>query len=261
MANTEIELSVEGGVATLTLTRPDAGNAINRSFVSLLRAHAESLHRRDDVRLVVLRSTGRNFCVGGDLKYFAGLADIEPEILSLATDFHAGIYALRELDAPVLAGVQGTAAGGGLALACACDLVLAAESARFTMAYTGAGLSPDGGSSWFLPRIVGWRIATELLLTNRVLSAAEAAAAGLVTSVVPDNALGDEVDAAAGRLGAGPTRAFGSVKRLLRASATASLQEQLDAEGREVAANAAGRDGREGVSAFLARRAPAFESA
>jgi 2-(1,2-epoxy-1,2-dihydrophenyl)acetyl-CoA isomerase len=261
MANTEIELSVDAGVATLTLTRPDAGNAINRSFVSLLRAHAESLHRRGDVRVVVLRSTGRNFCVGGDLWYFSGLVDIEPEILSLATDFHAAIYALRELDAPVLAGVQGTAAGGGLALACACDLVLAAQSARFTMAYTGAGLSPDGGSSWFLPRIVGWRIATELILTNRVLSAAEAAAAGLVTSVVSDDALGDEVDAAAARLGAGPTRAFGSVKRLLRASATASLQEQLDAEGREVAANAAGRDGREGVSAFLARRAPAFESA
>ena len=261
MGNTEIELSVEGGVATLTLTRPDAGNAINRSFVSLLRAHAESLHRHGDVRVVVLRSTGRNFCVGGDLKYFSGLADIEPEILSLATDFHAGIYALRELDAPVLAGVQGTAAGGGLALACACDLVLAAESARFTMAYTGAGLSPDGGSSWFLPRIVGWRIATELILTNRMLSAAEAAVAGLVTRVVSDDALGYEVDTTAARLCTGPTRAFGSVKRLLRASATASLQEQLDAEAREVAANAARRDGREGVSAFLARRAPAFENA
>ena len=259
MGNTEIELSVEAGVATLTLTRPDAGNAINRSFVSLLRAHAESLHHRADVRVVVLRSTGRNFCVGGDLRYFSGLADIEPEILSLATDFHAGIYALRELDAPVLAGVQGAAAGGGLALACACDLVLAAESASFTMAYTGAGLSPDGGSSWFLPRIVGWRIATELILTNRVLSAAEAQAAGLVTSVVSDDALGEELDATAARLGAGATRAFGSVKRLLRASATASLQEQLAAEGREVAANAAARDGREGVSAFLARRTPVFD--
>lgn len=261
MANDEIQLSVEDGVATLTLTRPDAGNPINRSFVSQLRDHSESLHRRDDVRVVVLRSTGRNFCVGGDLMYFSGLADIEPEILALATDFHAGIYALRELDAPVLAGVQGTAAGGGLSLVCACDLVLAAESARFTMAYTGAGLSPDGGSSWFLPRIVGWRLATDLLLTNRVLSAAEAAAAGLVTRVVSDDSLGTQVDATAERLGSGPTRAFGSVKRLLRTSATASLREQLDAEGREVAANAAGRDGREGVRAFLARRAPVFENA
>jgi 2-(1,2-epoxy-1,2-dihydrophenyl)acetyl-CoA isomerase len=261
MATEEIELSVEGRVATLTLTRPDAGNAINRSFVSHLHAHAEGLHDPKAVRVVVLRSTGRSFCVGGDLQYFSGIDDIEPEILGLATDFHAGIYALRELDAPLVAGVQGAAAGGGLALACACDVVLAAESARFTMAYTGAGLSPDGGSSWFLPRIVGWRLATELILTNRVLSATEAAAVGLVTTVVPDQALEAEVDATAARLGAGPTRAFASVKRLLRASATASLQEQLEAEGREVAANAARRDGREGVSAFLARRAPVFESA
>jgi 2-(1,2-epoxy-1,2-dihydrophenyl)acetyl-CoA isomerase len=260
MPSDVIELSVDGGVATLTLTRPDAGNAIDWSFVSQLRAHAESLHGREDVRVVVLRSTGRNFCVGGDLQHFSGLDQIEPEMLALATEFHAGIHALRELDAPLVAGVQGAAAGGGLALACACDIVLAAESSRFTMAYTGAGLSPDGGSSWFLPRIVGWRRATELILTNRVLSAGDAAAAGLVTTVVADHALGAELDAAAARLAAGPTRAFGSVKRLLRASATASLQEQLDAEGREVAANAAGPEGREGVSAFLARRAPVFEN-
>jgi 2-(1,2-epoxy-1,2-dihydrophenyl)acetyl-CoA isomerase len=261
MATEQIKLSVEDGVATLMLTRPDAGNAINRSFVSQLRAHAESLQDREEVRVVVMRSTGRNFCVGGDLQYFSGIDDIEPELLALAADFHAGIYALRDLDAPLVAGVQGAAAGGGLALACACDIVLAAESARFTMAYTAAGLSPDGGSSWFLPRIVGWRLATELILTNRVLSAAEAATAGLVTTVVGDDALASEVGAVAARLASGPTRAFGSVKRLLRASATASLPEQLAAEGREIAANAARQDGREGVSAFLARRPPVFASA
>jgi 2-(1,2-epoxy-1,2-dihydrophenyl)acetyl-CoA isomerase len=261
MATQLIELSVEHGVATLTLTRPDAGNAINRAFVSQLLAHAESLRDRADVRVVVVCGTGRNFCVGGDLQYFSGLDDLEPEILGLANDFHAGITALRDLDAPLVAGVQGAAAGGGLALACACDIVLAAESARFTMAYTGAGLSPDGGSSWFLPRIVGWRLATELTLTNRVLSAAEAAAAGIVTTVVADGALDSEVAAMAARLAAGPTNAFGSVKRLLRASATASLQQQLDAEAQEIARNAAAADGREGVAAFLARRTPEFETA
>jgi 2-(1,2-epoxy-1,2-dihydrophenyl)acetyl-CoA isomerase len=156
---------------------------------------------------------------------------------------------------------RGQPAGGGLALACACDIVLAAESARFTMAYTGAGLSPDGGSSWFLPRIVGWRLAAELILTNRVLSAAEAADAHLITAVVGDEALASEVSATAARLAAGPTRAFGSVKRLLRASANASLQEQLDAEAQEIAHNAAAADGREGVAAFLARRTPEFETA
>jgi 2-(1,2-epoxy-1,2-dihydrophenyl)acetyl-CoA isomerase len=256
-----IELSVDAGIATLTLTRPDVGNAINRPLVSQLRAHAEYLRDRADVRVVVMRGTGRNFCVGGDLQYFAGIDDIEPEILALATDFHAGIDALRELDAPLVAGVQGAAAGGGLALACACDIVLAANTARFTMAYTAAGLSPDGGSSWFLPRAVGWRLATELILTNRVLSAAEAAAAGLVTTVVEDEALESEVEAMAARLAAGPAHALASAKRLLRSSSTASLQEQLDAEAREIAVNAAHADGREGVSAFLARRDPAFESA
>jgi 2-(1,2-epoxy-1,2-dihydrophenyl)acetyl-CoA isomerase len=261
MATQVIELSVEDGVATLMLTRPDAGNAIDRAFVSALLEHAESLRDREDVRVVVLCGTGRNFCVGGDLQYFSSLDDVEPEILALATDFHAGIHALRELDAPLVAGVQGAAAGGGLALACACDIVLAAESARFTMAYTGAGLSPDGGSSWFLPRIVGWRLAAELILTNRVLSAAEAATAGIVTTVVADGALDSEVAATSARLAAGPTRAFGSVKRLLRASATASLQQQLDAEAQEIARNAAAADGREGVAAFLARRRPEFQTA
>jgi 2-(1,2-epoxy-1,2-dihydrophenyl)acetyl-CoA isomerase len=261
MPTADIELTIDGAVATVTLSRPVAGNAIDRPFVAQLRAHAESLHDRADVRVVVLRSEGRNFCVGGDLQYFAGIDDIESEMLGLATDFHAGIDALRALDAPVVAGVQGAAAGGGLALACACDIVLAAESARFTMAYTAAGLSVDGGSSWFLPRLVGWRIATELILTNRVLSAAEAAAAGIVTTVVADEALPSELEVMAARLATGPTRAFGSVKRLLQSSATASLQEQLDAEAREIAANAARVDGREGVSAFLARRAPVFGNA
>jgi 2-(1,2-epoxy-1,2-dihydrophenyl)acetyl-CoA isomerase len=260
MGTDAIELGIDDGVATLTLSRPDTGNAINRQFVSALRAHAEGLTDRADVRVVIIRSTGRNFCVGGDLAYFAGITRIEPEMRELATDFHAGIHALRALDAPLVAGIQGAAAGGGVAIACACDIVLAARSARFTMAYTAAGLSVDGGASWFLPRLVGWRRATELILSNRVLSAAEAAEAGLITEVVADDALSVELQAMAVRLAAGPARAFGSVKRLLQASSTASLLEQLDAEACEIAANAASADGREGVSAFLARRAPEFRS-
>jgi 2-(1,2-epoxy-1,2-dihydrophenyl)acetyl-CoA isomerase len=137
-------------------------------------------------------------------------------------------------------------------------LVLAAESARFTMAYTGAGLSPDGGASWFLPRVVGLRFATEMLLTNRLLSAAEARDAGIVNEVIADESLDAEAEALARRLAAGATRAFGSVKRLLQASATAELADQLKAEAREIARNAASPDGREGISAFLAKRKPGF---
>jgi 2-(1,2-epoxy-1,2-dihydrophenyl)acetyl-CoA isomerase len=261
MLTQDISMTVDHGIARLKLARPDAGNALNETVIAQLLAHAEALAVRDDVRVVVLRGEGRNFCVGGDLAHFAGIDDIEPEILQLAIDFHAAIEALRSLGAPLIAGVQGAAAGGGLSLACACDLVLAGESARFTMAYTAAGLSPDGGASWFLPRIVGLRLATEMLLTNRVLSATEAEAAGIVTTVVPDDALDAEVEALADRLRAGATGALASVKRLLQASATAALGEQLEAEARAIAANAARPDGREGVAAFLARRPPAFDGA
>jgi 2-(1,2-epoxy-1,2-dihydrophenyl)acetyl-CoA isomerase len=261
MLTQAISMTVDHGIARLKLARPDAGNALNETVIAQLLAHAEALAVRDDVRVVVLSGEGRDFCVGGDLAYFAGIDDIEPEILRLAIDFHAAIEALRGLGAPLIAGVQGAAAGGGLSLVCACDLVLAGESARFTMAYTAAGLSPDGGASWFLPRIVGLRLATEMLLTNRVLSAAEAEAAGIVSTVVPDDALDAEVEALADRLRAGATGALASVKRLLQASATAALGEQLEAEARAIAANAARPDGREGVAAFLARRPPAFDGA
>jgi 2-(1,2-epoxy-1,2-dihydrophenyl)acetyl-CoA isomerase len=140
-------------------------------------------------------------------------------------------------------------------------VVLAAESARFTMAYTRAGLSPDGGASWFLPRLVGLRLATEMLLTNRLMSAAEAKDAGIVTDVIADDELDGAAEALSARLAAGPTRAFGSVKRLLQASATTTLAEHLEAEAREIARNAALPDGREGVMAFIEKRQALFSAA
>jgi 2-(1,2-epoxy-1,2-dihydrophenyl)acetyl-CoA isomerase len=261
VSSTSVELAVDAGIARLKLARPDAGNAIDASLVAALRGHAESLADRPDVTVVLLCGQGANFCVGGDLAYFSGLRDeVDAALLALADEFHAGIAALRGLDAPVIAVVRGVAAGGGLSLVCASDLVLAAESARFTMAYTGAGLSPDGGASWFLPRIVGLRLASEMLLTNRLLSAAEAKEAGIVTQVIADDELDAAAEALAARLAAGPTRAFGSVKRLLQASATTELAEQLAAEAREIARNAALPDGREGVMAFLEKRQPRFET-
>jgi 2-(1,2-epoxy-1,2-dihydrophenyl)acetyl-CoA isomerase len=255
-----VKLDVNGGIARLTLNRPDAGNAINGALCAELRQQAESLEQRDDVRVVVLTGEGPRFCVGGDLSYFEKLDDIEGAIYELATDFHAGIAALRRLDAPVIAGVQGSAAGGGLSLVCACDMAIGTESSKYTMAYTAAGLSIDGGASWYLPRIVGWRTATELMLTNRMLSAAEAEELGIINRVVAsgDEALSAEVDALATKLAAGATGAFGTVKRLLEASTINTLEQQLDAEAHGIAANAASADGREGVGAFLAKRRPQF---
>jgi len=259
MADDLVLLTVDEGIARLTLNTPASGNALNPPVAAALRAAAESLTGRDDVRVVVLGAEGPMFCVGGDLAWMAAQGDaISAPLHGLATDFHAAITALNGLDAPVIAAVSGTAAGGGLSLVCACDLSVATASAKFTMAYTAAGLSPDGGSTWFLPRLVGVRRATELMLTNRRLTAQEACDLGLITHVVADDALAAEVDALAVRLAAGPTDAYGATKRLLAASAHASLAEQFDAEADAIAVRGAAPNGREGIAAFLAKRAPEF---
>src|SRR4051812_8542730 len=184
--------------------------------------------------------------------------EVQGGVHGLASDFHAALESLAGLDAPVITAVQGVAAGGGMSLAIAGDLVVAAESSWFTMAYTAAGLSPDGGSTWTLPRLVGLRRATELMLLNERLDARRALELGLVTRVVPDGELAAAVDELAATLAAGPTRAYGEVKRLLRASWASSLAAQLAAETDAISARAGSPDGREGIAAFLEKRPPGF---
>jgi 2-(1,2-epoxy-1,2-dihydrophenyl)acetyl-CoA isomerase len=211
------------------------------------------------VRAVVLTGTGKMFCAGGDLKEFHGYGDsISRKLKEITTYLHAGSSRLARMRAPVISAVNGTAAGAGFSLAIASDLVLAAESAKFTMAYTAAGLSPDGSSSYFLPRLVGLRRAQELMITNRRLTAAEALDWGLVTKVVPDDDLMKEASALAKQLANGPTNAFGVVKKLLIETYGANLESQLELESRGIADMAGTKDGREGISAFLARRTPEF---
>lgn len=259
MADDLVPLTIDGAVARLTLNRPEAGNALDPALAAALRERAESLEGRADVRVVVVGAAGPMFCVGGDLAWMAEQGDdIAEPLHGLASDFHAAIEALRALDAPVIAAVGGVAAGGGMSLVCACDLSVAAASAKFTMAYTAAALSPDGGSTWFLPRLVGLRRATELMLTNRRLTAQEACDLGIVTSVVADDALEDEVGALAARLAAGPIDSYGATKRLLARSAAAPLSEQLAAEADSIAVRGAAANGREGIAAFLAKRPPSF---
>ena len=154
--------------------------------------------------------------------------------------------------------MQGTAAGAGLSLCASADLVVAVDSAKFTSAYTKAGLSPDGSSTYFLPRRIGDRRARELMLTNRVLSAAEAESWGLVNQVVPEDQLTEATQALISMITTGPTRAFGAVKRLLNESFHTSLETQMELETREIASCAMSEDGREGINAFLAKRAPTY---
>lgn len=253
-----VTLDVANAVARVTLNRPDAGNAMDAALGRALRNVAESLQERDDVRAVLLSGTGPRFCVGGDLSYFASCPDIGAALQSLAGDVHAAVEAFAALDAPVVAAVHGAAAGAGLSLVAGADLVIAAEKTKFTLAYTAAGLSPDGGATWYLPRVIGHRRTAELAITNRALTAAEALEWGLVTQVVAGDELLPTAQQLAERIASGPTAAFGTVKRLLNASSNATLTQQLADEADGIVANSASADGREGVAAFLQKRRPNF---
>jgi 2-(1,2-epoxy-1,2-dihydrophenyl)acetyl-CoA isomerase len=253
-----VVLDVAGAVARLTLNRPGSGNAIDARLGRSFRAHAESLVGRGDVRAVLLTGAGATFCVGGDLAYFAATDDPGAALHTLATDLHAGIDALRSIDAPVIAAVQGAAAGAGLSLVAGADLAIAADDAKLTMAYTAVGLSPDGGATWFLPRLIGMRRTAELALTNRRLSAAEALDWGIVNQVVPADELIATAESLTTRIASGATSAFGTVKRLLATSSNTGLTEQLAAEADAIAACAASPDGAGGIAAFLEKRRPTF---
>jgi 2-(1,2-epoxy-1,2-dihydrophenyl)acetyl-CoA isomerase len=254
-----VTLEVRDRVAYLTLNRPEAANALDPDVIHAFRDAAESLDERDDVGAVLFTGAGKHFSVGGDLRFMHDAEDdVADAVYGLASTMHAGILALADLDAPVISVVRGAAAGGGMSLAIAADLVLAAETAHFTVAYTAIGFSMDGGSSWTLPRIVGHRKATELALLNERLSAVKAQELGLVTRVVPDEQLDAEAHALAERLARGPIGAHGAIKRLLRFSSTSPLGQQLEDEARTIAGLSAAPDGREGVLAFLDKRAPHF---
>jgi 2-(1,2-epoxy-1,2-dihydrophenyl)acetyl-CoA isomerase len=254
-----IDLTIRDGVAHLTLNRPTAANAMNLDLARDLFAAALRCDEDPAVRAVLIAGAGSLFSAGGDLKAFAGKGDELPRYLKEVTTYlHKAVSHLTRMDAPVIAAVHGSAAGGGMSLACAADLVLAAESARFTMAYTRAGLTPDVSSTYFLSRIVGLRRALELTLTNRVLSAAEALTLGIVTRVVPDANLLGEAQALAASFATGPTAAFGAAKRLLHAGWNATLESQMELEARAIADIVRGPDAREGIAAFVAKRAPRF---
>jgi 2-(1,2-epoxy-1,2-dihydrophenyl)acetyl-CoA isomerase len=259
LSPTAVRAEVADGIARLTLDRPDHGNAIDLTVARELSEITMAWAVDPSVRVVVLAGAGARFCVGGDLQAFAAIGDDLPRLLTeITTHLHAALARLARMDAPVIAAVQGSAAGAGLGLAAVADIVLAAASARFVMAYTGIGLAPDGASTWTLPRTLGLRAALDLALTNRPMDAPEALAQGLVSRVVPDAELEDATDELAAQLASGPTAALGATKRLLRGSIGRDLEAQMEMESAALAAAAASADGREGIEAFLAKRPPRF---
>jgi 2-(1,2-epoxy-1,2-dihydrophenyl)acetyl-CoA isomerase len=254
-------LTVEraGGVATLTLRRPDAYNALNLPLGRELFEASLELDEDPAVRCVVVTGSGRAFCAGGDVKDFVdNLGRIGVHIKELTTYLHGAISRFARSDKPVIMAVNGIAAGGGFSLALSGDLVVAAESAKFTMAYSKIAASPDGSSSYFLPRLVGLRRAMELYFTNRVLTAREAVEWGMVTRAVPDGEFAGAVAALARELAEGPSKSFGIAKRLLHQSTWESLETQMELEAQGIAACGHTEDFRAGVTAFAEKRTPTF---
>lgn len=255
-----LDLTVADGVATLRLNRPDKGNAIDEAMAFELLEAATEIAARDDVRAILITGNGPNFTVGGDVALFAKTAPDElPNRLRRMIDrFHLAIERLTTQDAPIVAAVRGGIAGGGLGMLYVADVVLASDNAQFVVGYGRLGLVADGGNTWFLPRLVGLQRAKELFLLNRRLDANEAAEFGLVSRVCPDDALDGEAATVAASLAAGPTRAFGQMRRLLRQSFETSLADQLNGEVEAIVDASRSDDAREGIAAFTAKRPPAF---
>ena len=251
----EVETSRDGAILTITLNRPDKLNAFDaathEAFASALKEA-----RPAEVRAVVLTGAGRGFCVGQDL---SELRDGERDIAGLLRErWNRHVLALRELEKPVLAAVNGAAAGAGLALACACDIRLAAESASFVPAFVNVGLVPDTGGSYFIPHLLGPARAFEWMTSGRKLEAAEALEWGLVAEVVEEDRLLARTRERAEELAAMPTRGIAMTKRLFDRAAAARLEEQLELEAQLQAAAARTDDFAEGVAAFLEKREPRF---
>jgi 2-(1,2-epoxy-1,2-dihydrophenyl)acetyl-CoA isomerase len=256
VAASHVTCSLAGPVATIRLADPAGRNALNHeSLAALLDSVARA--RREDANVVVLRSSGDFFSVGGDLRAFAAAEDLPAYVQRAAGLANTIVHQLMELDAVVVAVVQGTAAGAGFPLAAAADLVIAAESARFSLGYTRIGLSVDGGTS-LLPASLGLHRALRLALLNDTLTADEARAAGLVARVVPDDQLEAVADEVIARLAAGPPRALAATKRLLRESALPDPEPALRREAVCVVEQAGHPDGAEGIAAFVEKRTPSF---
>lgn len=255
-----IIFDVRDHIARITINRPDFANSINLTVARELMHAAIRCDEDPDIRAVLLTGTGdKVFSAGGDLKAFVSLGgQISSGLKEITVYLHAAISHFCRMASPLIVAVNGVAAGAGMSLAVSADMVLAAESARFTMAYTASGLVPDGASTYFMPRLIGLRRTQELMLTNRLLTAHEAMDWGLINKVVPDRDLIGESEALAASFAGGPTLAFGSVKKLLNESAAGTLETQMELEAREIARAAKTNDGCEGVAAFVEKRRPTF---
>lgn len=255
-----IDLTREGALAILRFNRPESYNALNDHMTNELIDAIIDIQDDPEVRALILTGEGPAFHAGGDVKAFDSQGDAVPRFIDrMVIPFHAFMSHLVRMPKPVIAAVNGTAAGAGFSIAMACDLIVAREDAVFTAAYSGIGASPDGSMTYFLVRLVGMRRAMELYLTNRVLTAHEALDWGIVNRILPADIFWEEVKKMAGMLANGPTAAYGRAKELFYHSLNHELETQMELEAKSIIASARTEDFREGIRAFTEKRAPVFK--
>ena len=255
-----IFLERKDAIAWITLNRPEHGNALDIPMARALLQAAMDCDSDASVRCVVITGNGKLFCAGGDIAAFASAgADLSAFLKEITSYLHAALACLARMNKPLVTAVNGAAAGAGLSLAIWGDIALAAPEAQFTLAYTGIGLSPDGGATWLLPRLIGLRKTQELCLRNTRLRADQAAAIGLISRVCVEGSLTEEASAVARELAAGATSALGATRRLLIDSFSQPPETQMELESRSLARLGHGEEAQEGIAAFLEKRRPVFD--
>jgi 2-(1,2-epoxy-1,2-dihydrophenyl)acetyl-CoA isomerase len=262
MSESKILLTTDAGVATITLNRADKSNAFDDEMTRELLDALKQVERDAAVRAVVLTGAGKNFCAGQDLTSFVERRKNSPDFTvreHLLQGYNRAVNKIRTIEKPFIAAVNGAAAGAGLGICCACDIRYASENAKFRMAFIGIGLAPDSGTSFMLPRLVGFGRALEMALTNELMDAQEALAAGLVTKVIAPDELMEVTDSLAKQLANAPTRAIGLTKRAFNRALDMDLEGALDYEAyiQNIAIETA--DHQEGVNAFLEKRSPSYK--
>jgi 2-(1,2-epoxy-1,2-dihydrophenyl)acetyl-CoA isomerase len=258
MSNTPILLSIHNQVATITLNRPEVFNSFNREMALLFQNTLDECQNNSEVRAIVITGNGKAFCAGQDLKEVTD-PSLNPGFKKILEEhYNPIVLRIRKINKPIIAAVNGVAAGAGANIALACDIVVASDKAGFIQAFSKIGLVPDSGGTFFLPRLIGFQRASALMMTGDKVNAQEAQQMGMIYKVFPSEEFEEKIKEIAQNLAQMPTQALGFIKEMLNKSQTNTLEQQLDLESKLQIESAQSQDYQEGVNAFVAKRKPKF---